>query len=100
MSRSVEHATFVIERTYDAAPARVFAAWADPAAKARWFGPPEKPKGSYTLDFRVGGSERLEIAMDTGPSSGAGSAPWTGMSHVAPSAPPRRRSRPATTSPS
>ena len=29
--RSVTHATFVIERTYDATPARVFAAWADPA---------------------------------------------------------------------
>jgi uncharacterized protein YndB with AHSA1/START domain len=37
---SVEHATFVIERRYDASPARVFAAWADPAAKRRWFGNP------------------------------------------------------------
>ncbi len=35
--RSVTHATFVVERRYDASPARVFAAWADPAAKARWF---------------------------------------------------------------
>ena len=26
--RSVRHATFVIERVYDAPPARVFAAWA------------------------------------------------------------------------
>jgi uncharacterized protein YndB with AHSA1/START domain len=34
--RSVEHATFVIERTYDASPSRVFAAWADRAAKASW----------------------------------------------------------------
>jgi uncharacterized protein YndB with AHSA1/START domain len=39
--RSVTHATFVVERSYDAAPARVFAAWADPAAKARWFASPE-----------------------------------------------------------
>ena len=28
--RSVEHATFVVERTYDASPDRVFAAWSDP----------------------------------------------------------------------
>jgi len=32
------HASFVIERVFDAAP--VFAAFADPAAKARWFGAP------------------------------------------------------------
>jgi hypothetical protein len=31
--RSVTHATFAIERTYDAAPARVFAAWATSEAK-------------------------------------------------------------------
>lgn len=35
------HAGFVIERVFDAAPAQVFAAFADPAAKARWFGAPE-----------------------------------------------------------
>jgi uncharacterized protein YndB with AHSA1/START domain len=55
--RSVEHATFVIERTYDASPSRVFAAWADPEAKARWFGPPDDSAGEFELDFRVGGRE-------------------------------------------
>jgi uncharacterized protein YndB with AHSA1/START domain len=40
-NRSVTHATFVIERTYEATPARVFAAWADPKAKARWFVGPD-----------------------------------------------------------
>jgi uncharacterized protein YndB with AHSA1/START domain len=54
--RSVTHATFVVERTYDAPPSRVFAAWADPAAKARWFGPDEST-GEYELDFRLGGRE-------------------------------------------
>lgn len=53
--RSVEHATFVVERTYDAAPERVFAAWANPKAKARWFADPD---ASLELDFRVGGRER------------------------------------------
>jgi uncharacterized protein YndB with AHSA1/START domain len=55
--RSTTHSTFVIERTYDAAPQKVFAAWADPTAKSRWFGPPQK--GDYSLDFRVGGSEHF-----------------------------------------
>ena len=39
--RSVTHATFVIERTYHASPARVFNAFADQAAKARWFAGPD-----------------------------------------------------------
>lgn len=55
--RSVSHATFVIERTYDAAPGRVFAAWASPEAKALWFGNLAKPDPGYQLDFRVGGRE-------------------------------------------
>ena len=55
--RSTQHATFVIERTYDASPARVFAAWADPAAKGRWFGGGDDEAGDYELDFRVGGRE-------------------------------------------
>jgi uncharacterized protein YndB with AHSA1/START domain len=55
--RSVTHATFVVERTYDVSPARVFTAWADPAAKARWFGAPEEGTSEFELDFQVGGRE-------------------------------------------
>jgi uncharacterized protein YndB with AHSA1/START domain len=66
--RSVTHATFVIERAYDASPTRVFAAWADPAAKARWFiGPDEWESGAHELDFRVGGSERVSGGPKGGP---------------------------------
>ncbi|HXQ42310.1 MAG TPA: SRPBCC family protein [Candidatus Udaeobacter sp.] len=56
------HGTFTIERRYEATPARVFAAFADPAVKARWFiGPPESWKIlKRELDFRVGGSELLQ----------------------------------------
>jgi uncharacterized protein YndB with AHSA1/START domain len=54
--RTTDHATFVIERTLDAEPERVFAAWADPAAKSRWFGAGDG--AGHSLDFRVGGSER------------------------------------------
>jgi uncharacterized protein YndB with AHSA1/START domain len=57
--RSVAHATFAIERVYDASPARVFEAWSDPEAKKRWFGPAET-NGSHELDFRIGGQERSE----------------------------------------
>jgi uncharacterized protein YndB with AHSA1/START domain len=53
--RSVEHATFVVERAYDAPPDRVFTAWSDPRAKARWF---DGSEGESELDFRVGGWER------------------------------------------
>lgn len=66
--RSVTHATVVVERTYPAAPARVFAAWADPAVKSRWFaGPAEWERGPYELDFRVGGHERSSDGPAGGP---------------------------------
>ena len=56
--RSTEHATFVLERSYDAAAGRVFDAWASVDAKSAWFGPPGGGAG-YELDFRVGGRERF-----------------------------------------
>ncbi|MFI7290450.1 SRPBCC domain-containing protein [Streptomyces anulatus] len=52
--RSVTHATFTFERLYPATAARVFAAWADPKAKSRWFSTPD---ADHELDFRVGGRE-------------------------------------------
>jgi uncharacterized protein YndB with AHSA1/START domain len=44
-------------RLYDAPAGRVFAAWADPAAKARGF----SPGGPHELDFRVGGREVAQM---------------------------------------
>lgn len=56
--RSVTHGMFTIERRFDASPRRVFQAFADPEAKARWFGgPPEWGPNEKTMDFRVGGRE-------------------------------------------
>jgi uncharacterized protein YndB with AHSA1/START domain len=56
--RSVTHATFILERTYDASPARAFAAWADPVAKARWFGSSDGwVTVENTTDFRIGGED-------------------------------------------
>jgi uncharacterized protein YndB with AHSA1/START domain len=53
--RPVEHATFAVERRYEQPSDRVFAAWADREAKARWWGRSIK---EHDLDFRVGGRER------------------------------------------
>jgi len=58
--RNVVHATFCIERAYPVPPARVFAAWASPEAKAQWFAGPEGfDCYERSMDFRSGGAERL-----------------------------------------
>ncbi|MDF5757392.1 SRPBCC family protein [Spongiactinospora sp. TRM90649] len=63
IDRSVTHATFTLERLYPATAARVFAAWADPKAKARWFSTPD---ADHELDFRVGGREVNRSHPDSG----------------------------------
>jgi uncharacterized protein YndB with AHSA1/START domain len=57
IKRSTTHATFVIEREYKAAPAKVFAAFADPKKKTKWFSGPEEWESEHKMDFRVGGKE-------------------------------------------
>jgi uncharacterized protein YndB with AHSA1/START domain len=56
--RNAAHATFTLERTYPASPARVFKAFADRKAKAKWF---QAPAGNVEeecrFDFRVDGQE-------------------------------------------
>ena len=66
--RSVTHATFRIERVYDSSPAEVFAAYADPVARRRWF---VEGDGwdieSCALDFRQGAAERSTFRFRGGP---------------------------------
>jgi uncharacterized protein YndB with AHSA1/START domain len=66
-SRSTVHDTFSIDRHFDAKPARVFQAFADPAAKALWFaGPPEAKQEDVSFDFREGGRETMVTVMADG----------------------------------
>ncbi len=61
--RSIAHGTFTVERNYKHPPAKVFAAWADPAQKRQWFGSPEEGNPKHSFDFRVGGREYNEAKM-------------------------------------
>jgi uncharacterized protein YndB with AHSA1/START domain len=66
-ARSSVHDTFRIERHFDAAPARVFRAFADPQAKAKWFGGPEEMKREDAeFDFREGGRESMRSVFGDG----------------------------------
>lgn len=67
--QSVIHNTFVIERNFAASPEKVFAAFADPAKKRRWYvdaGGHEVDQ--YENDFRPGGQEcaRFHFPKGTG----------------------------------
>ena len=52
----MQHGALVLERVYDATPARVFAAWADVEARQRW-GPPGVEYEFLEADFSVGGRD-------------------------------------------
>jgi uncharacterized protein YndB with AHSA1/START domain len=55
--------SLTIKRRLNAPPAKVYAAWTDPAQLARWFGPADTINDSVkaTLDVRVGGKFRASF---------------------------------------
>ena len=62
---SVIHNTFVIERSYPTTPERVFAAFADPAKKRRWFAEGDHHDiEQFEMDFRAGGVETARYRMN------------------------------------
>jgi uncharacterized protein YndB with AHSA1/START domain len=67
---SVHHATFAIERSYDAAPEQVFRAFADSGIKRRWFAEGEGWHiDKFDMDFRPGGREESVFRFQDGPQS-------------------------------
>jgi len=61
LTRSVTHATFHLERTYEASLARVWKALTNPAAKAQWFAASEQLEIiERSIDVRPGGRERVK----------------------------------------
>lgn len=69
--RSVRHSTLVLERTYDASPSRVFAAWSNEQELLRWGSPSDEWHMRYErFDFRVDGDELVKF----GPADGTGYA--------------------------
>jgi uncharacterized protein YndB with AHSA1/START domain len=65
---SVIHDTFTIERSYPAAPSRVFAAFASAEAKSTWgdtgdLEPADGQAGVAEFDFRAAGRERFGFKM-------------------------------------
>jgi len=64
---SVVNESWTTSRDYPYPPARVFAAWAEPAIKARWFDPSDEPESTYRGEFRVGGRESASSRPGTSP---------------------------------
>lgn len=63
----ITHNTFVIERSYSASPEKVFAAFADPVKKRRWFAEGEAHDVElFEMDFRVGGIESARYRFKPG----------------------------------
>ena len=55
--------SLTLTRRFNAAPEKVYAAWADPQKLMQWFGPASVKEGSVKaeIDLRVGGSYRISF---------------------------------------
>ena len=67
----VIHSTFTLERSFPKPLQAVFAALSDPAKLRRWFaGADQNDIEEFSVDFRVGGEERLRYRLKEGPVAG------------------------------
>ena len=60
------HSTSVIEHSYSQPPSGVYAAFAQPARKRRWYAESDQEDREFEMDFRVGGTERLSYRFKKG----------------------------------
>jgi len=65
-SSSIIHDTFVIERNFPKPVASVYAAFADPVRKRRWYAEGDHKIEQFEMDFRIGGSETLRYRFHEG----------------------------------
>lgn len=63
MADVITKPSLTIKRRFNASPAKVYAAWADPEKMSRWMGPGDTVAPTVECDLRVGG--RYSIAMRT-----------------------------------
>jgi len=60
--------SLTIKRRFNAAPAKIYAAWTDPEKLAAWFGPAKVKEGSVQAetDLRIGGRYRISFHATDG----------------------------------
>ena len=63
---AIVHSTFTTERNYPQPPDRVFAAFAQPARKRRWYAEGDHEIQEFEMEFRTGGVERYRYSFKPG----------------------------------
>src|SRR5579864_9338037 len=66
MPETMTTTSFTLRRVVDAPSERVFAAWTEPKALKRWWGPPGFTTPSAEVDLRVGGAYKLAMTSPKG----------------------------------
>ncbi|MEX2200522.1 MAG: SRPBCC domain-containing protein [Dongiaceae bacterium] len=65
-SGSSTRPSLTLKRRIKAAPAKIYAAWTDPALIARWFGPDSGEVLETEVDVRVGGRYHIAFRTESG----------------------------------